>query len=217
MVACPICELADQIVRQPFGDVYFVECDRCGKFHAARELVDDLPAWLRTNPSARQIMSQLIKLSDRPLGQASRPYTNYDLEAALKMHVPATVDEQASNLLLSVARRVTDAGKGIKVSLEELQSEIRSMSREGVAYLLRELQNEALLTWQGEPSINFSSSKKPETLQLTFEGWRKAGLLKSSNANSKTAFMAMKFGEVELDKLVAGDLNRTGIAGGRFI
>src|SRR5262249_55928745 len=66
----------------------------------------------------------------------------------------------------------------------------------GIKWLIDYLVNEKLL--------DAGPASKPEEmhLQLTMSGWRKYAELKERRIESRTAFMAMKFGDPELDSVV---------------
>jgi hypothetical protein len=67
----------------------------------------------------------------------------------------------------------------------------------GMLWLLDHLKQEALLEHSGPPGGNLTCSVK-----LTMRGWKKYDELNRVQVNSRTAFMAMKFGDAQLDQVV---------------
>jgi hypothetical protein len=62
-----------------------------------------------------------------------------------------------------------------------------------------------LLT-QGEVTRYFKHRGDPDegmNFSLTFDGWQRYEALKHAQVESRTAFMAMKFGDEELDRVVS--------------
>jgi hypothetical protein len=69
----------------------------------------------------------------------------------------------------------------------------------GIEWLLTHLADEKLLNAK---IMGPDAWSRDYRLQLTMRGWEKYAQLKQTRINSRTAFMAMKFGDIQLDDMV---------------
>src|SRR5436190_180815 len=67
----------------------------------------------------------------------------------------------------------------------------------GAEWVLDHLRQTGVLSY----IANGAAENRSYTVQLTMHGWEKYAALKRMQVNSRTAFMAMKFGDTVLDKV----------------
>jgi hypothetical protein len=102
--------------------------------------------------------------------------------------------EQADNLIRYVGRRCGGPGERVVLIPDPDGFIFGTKSLEGFVFILDFLMAKGLLT--GSVSTGGAAS-----VVLTFEGWRRLDELERSVSDSRTAFMAMKFGRPHTDTL----------------
>jgi hypothetical protein len=110
--------------------------------------------------------------------------------------------QQVDSLILWIGDHQPSPAEPARTSVPEISAWI------GAAFKPINLPNDAL-TWllneKGVDSVVKSRNSgflKPLELQLTMAGWQRYEALKHAQVESRTAFMAMKFGEDELNQVV---------------
>jgi hypothetical protein len=109
--------------------------------------------------------------------------------------------EQAQNLLLWLGKAAEASDSFVTESCEALQAIIGARKPESVYYVTTHLAKQGLISYDRTDS---SKSTPPLRFQMTFEGWGRYDQLMHESAESRIAFMAMKFGQPELDAIVEG-------------
>jgi hypothetical protein len=208
MKNCPVCSLPNQDVQND-SSISHVSCLRCGEYKASRELMDDLPKEAASEPLAKTALSEYIRHSRRP--PSSSPFKSSDIFVALRQYSKRPPTYQADQLLLYVADRASDSGTVVSVNPEAVLSEIRAIDLETVANIVKSLVSANLLINSSIYHMAASNQEQIEHFgcQLTFDGWKKVEELRFVARSSKIAFMAMKFGDAELDKIVDEHLRPT--------
>ena len=205
MMECPVCGLLNQDTQKVDSSIW-VSCMRCGDFKITEELRDDLPSDEMRYPYLRIKLSHFIRRNQRPRNGETPPYDQKDLETSIDEYVAPNPAEQADDLLLWVAEKTTESGSWVNFALEEVQSVIRSLSTDNVWYICTSIETEEAIKLN--PSV-LNGSIRTYQAQITFRGWRRVEEIRGLRKNSKTAFIAMKFGEVELDNLLENEIRRT--------
>ena len=106
---------------------------------------------------------------------------------------------QANNLLLWLGNSLTGSDETIVIPCESIQAIIGSHRVEGVYYIANHLQNRKLISFD---RTDKSKSAPPLEFQMAFDGWREFEELKQESSESRTVFMAMKYGDEELNKMI---------------
>jgi nucleoside 2-deoxyribosyltransferase len=110
--------------------------------------------------------------------------------------LPPSPAEQADNLVRLIGNRQPSPAECITIPEPEVSSSIgMAIGNEGLFWLLRQPQVDRLVE-------NHASQSGPDRLLLTFEGWQRYEALKRADVESRKAFMAMKFGDDELNRAV---------------
>jgi hypothetical protein len=200
---CPVCGTAAKV--EAFGPDTKVECERCGKFALANSLGMDLPQWLGGQPVRAALMSHAIRRAQPSPGDnrvlAISPKT---VESYWHDRTLPTPGEQADDLILWLGDNQENATTPI-VGKEVALDAWLGMALPKVAGGATGLR---WLAGAMEPDTN-----KPKNflhafvsgtarLQLTLDGWARCQGLKLKRIDSRTAFMAMKFGDPELNAMV---------------
>ena len=136
-------------------------------------------------------------------GQQVKIYIR-SLDDFLKGSLPSVI-EQANNLLHHFATSTKELGKTIRFSApEEWIGRTGAQSKEGVLALFEFLHESGLLKEEGSTLNSYAFS-------ITVKGWQHHEELQKQATDSTKAFMAMQFGEAELDTIV-DDIFRPAVA-----
>ena len=191
---CPICERS--ATSQGIGDLKTrFECVRCGTFDMGRATIDDLPAmsrgWDQDTWSAR--LSHAVR---RMQVGGDTPFLTMEiLQRLYEQYELPTVAEQADNLLLLVGdelrHRPAAYSRWGPERLWKLVATIGARDNSDAGYVAEELAK------LGE--IEAGYIKDDWRLRPTFKGWQHYHELKQRVVESRVAFMAMPFGDDELD------------------
>jgi hypothetical protein len=205
MPNCLVCETPDATGSNPgVGDFFRIDCKRCGEFDISGTATAMLSSAFTEGVHRRALMSHTIRrmigiqTGSRPPMIVSDKLENY--WPTDRLPTPST---QADQLILLSGDSQLSPEDPIRFAGHFLNAWVgTSLTRpdhphEGVEWLLTHLADEKLLQSHIEPgAVRFYR------LQLTMRGWETYAKLKETRANSRTAFMAMKFGDAMLDDMV---------------
>jgi hypothetical protein len=189
---CPVCKTSLTAFYEP--DTY--DCPRCGKFILTGSLQAELPSKLSGGIYRRALMSHKLRRMARD-GQPPPKISTYTVDSFWTDEVMPTPAKQADDLILWIGDNQISQEKPVRVGEYSFLSAWvgTSLDDEGavfrdaaISWLLRYLEEEKLL--------------EESKLQLTMAGWNRYGELKKRRVESRTAFMAMKFGDPTLDAVV---------------
>lgn len=207
---CPICTLSLE-ERGGDGDVYQYRCKRCGAF----QLSGTARAMLGREFSAdddvnRAVLSHAVR---KMQSGGEWPLLSSDTYKQILQHgaLPKPA-EQANNLLLWLGKAADASDATVTVSCEELQAIVGGRRPESVYYVASHLQSRGLITYDRTDS---SKATPPLKFMMLFEGWARYEDLLRETVESRTAFMAMKFGDAELNAVVE-DVFRPAVAATGF-
>ena len=124
-------------------------------------------------------------------------YTN-TVDEILKRPLP-TPTEQADLLVRWIAENVNGPGETVEVNPLEHGAIIGSKSKDGFLFVLRHLANAKLVP--GDPTATMKHGDRTD-VTLSFKGWEHYESLLKGRETYRKAFMAMKFGDSTLDKMV---------------
>jgi hypothetical protein len=194
---CPICSTPDlsEFPTNKNGIGYY--CHRCGRYVLARSAESALPAWHDQHPSLASVLSHNIRLQQRD-GSTTPLITTHNIEPLLDERL-APPGEQQDALILWAGAHQRSPQEWAKEKPPALGALIG-------AHKVREHDAEGGLIWllnRGDLTL-FEHSTEGEyvRIMLTMKGWERYSALYRAMIESSTAFMAMKFGEAELDALV---------------
>lgn len=191
---CLICktELIAKPEQPDEGQAY--ECPLCGKYLMSTN-TEKMIRRYTYNEEQIAILSHSIR---KMQGQYPLPGIYPDLiKAFLKNPLP-DINEQANNLIIWIAENSSPGEKPF-VQPSTHQSIIGAKNPEGFAFILKHLFNRGLLDGNlaeamGAPGRAYAN--------LTFNGWEYYNQLKRGAIDSRKAFMAMEYGDSQLDKIV---------------
>lgn len=192
---CPVCDSPlSSFEPNPDGrDATAYSCPRCGKFMLTGSLVSTLPHLHSIDLDAGAKLSHAIR---RAQEQAEPVLLNTDTaEAVVKRPLP-TPCEQADLLVRWLADKVPGPGETVPVEFNTHLSIIGSKSPAGFIFVLDHLRDTGLVT---ENQSEIPRDSDCAFVTLSFKGWEHYEKLKKGSVVYRKAFMAMKFGDEQLN------------------
>jgi hypothetical protein len=198
--ACPVCDLRlKEIAEHPDGrDATFFSCPLCGDFILSRTLIACLPHTLQTNKDASAKISHALRTMQ--FINKGAELNTYTVDEILKRPLP-TPREQADLLIRWLAENVEGPGETVWVEPATHRSIIGAKSDEGFGLILRYLFEAGLV--EGSLSEAMGTPGRAH-VTLSFKGWDYYEQLRRGGATYRKAFIAMKFGDQILDKVLVG-------------
>jgi hypothetical protein len=194
---CPVCEEAGcsktpRTKADPFGYERAYDCPRCGRFILSDFLNGDLVA---LSSGQRAILSHRLRRQQRA-GSAPPSILKNNLPQ-LDDPLPAPA-EQADNLILWIGDHQPLPAEYAEVPLSEVSAWIGAAitpnnPNSTLGWLLDQDEVKRLVE-----TLNLSG----ELLRLNMAGWQRYETLKHAQVESRTAFMAMQFGDADFNRVV---------------
>jgi len=143
------------------------------------------------------ILSYAIKKSQKD-GQIPL----FDLESIKKIlqnSLPRPTD-QINNFILWLGDNAPLLGESIDIHIPILQAEIAVATQDGFRAIIKYLLDKKLV--EGKQWAGTLDTAPGYKLALTLDGWERYEDLKIGKASNKRAFMAMQYGNQELDEII---------------
>ncbi|HMN28721.1 MAG TPA: hypothetical protein PKE45_11280, partial [Caldilineaceae bacterium] len=194
---CPVCSsLLKNSRPKPGGrDATFFSCPLCGEFVLSDSLIATLPHTLQTHNDAAAKISHALRTMQQ-LNKGAEFYTT-TVDAVLKQPLPRP-REQADLLIRWLAENIDGPGETKWIEPGTHSSIIGAKTPEGFALILRHLFDTGLVTGNLE---TYSTPGRAHAT-LSFNGWEYYEKLRQGGTTYRKAFVAMKFGDTDLDKLL---------------
>lgn len=176
------------------------DCIRCGRFLLSDTCRSVLPAMHDQHSHLASVLSNFIRLQQ---GKGVPPtITTYLADRFVAGELcPPTPLELRDRLIVwigdhqrSLVERARATRSEVAASIGAYKMKGRGEAEDGFQWLLQQLQSEEFFL------LNETSSEIQAELRMS--GWALYQQLKLGEENSRTAFMAMKFGERELNEIV---------------
>lgn len=196
---CPICKslLGDNENRYPkTGDNEYFNCSRCGEFILSGSILQRLVAHQLLNDDQEKIA--VLSHSIRKMqGNGEIPYLDsYLVDQLLLNHLP-NLSEQINNLILWLGKE-TNPGESTIIDAALHQSIMGAKTPSGFSFVVKHLISKGLI--EDTPDMGVNDSIIIDTI-LTFDGWGYFDQINRGALTSKKAFMAMKYGDPDLDQI----------------
>jgi hypothetical protein len=197
---CLVCGSAiTPSAHQRFMHTY--NCPRCGPWSLNLVHPDLLTVklgnWDQTSIHLRSHLSHIIRRQQR--SDAGWVQVPLELEIwHLELPLPSS-QEQLDRLIVAVGDNQPSNAQIASIPADALSAFIgtkitRPASNAGLLWLLTQQEAQKLFDHQGQ--------ERAALLRLSMEGWQRYEALKRAQVESRTALMAMKFGDAELDRAV---------------
>ncbi len=178
-----------------------IKCPRCGDFHLTRDGYSFLIN-KKLNQSERNILSYWVRNKSREAEQANN---SENFKNALDEAYLPSPNEQADNLLVWISDRTANMGDYVYIDPYVTGSDIGAFGFNSCAAIFVELREHGYLSGQliTFPKNNSEwMSDKAVKAALTLSGWKRVDEIRRGNSESKIVFMAMQFGDIQLDAVV---------------
>jgi hypothetical protein len=192
---CPICQTGADETERPGGrDSHFFKCPNCGGFEIAGTALSTLPKHVK-DPVDAACLSHWVRR-----GQSLKEPVFIGSETAekiLKAWSLPNPSEQADLLVLWLGDEIKAPGRAARISRKNDRARLGCVNPEGVEFILNALKDEGLISL----GRGYEGQEGSIEVALTFGGWRRFEELKRGPATlSRRAFMAMQFGNLDLDR-----------------
>lgn len=197
---CPICRSMDgrepTIVPIPGFDRSRVSCSACGEFIISRTAMVD--GHRSSDEQARALSHDLRWKTE--LGSEPPLLMTNNIEIALKSASLPSIPEQVDNVLAYLALKLRHAGRAYKSIDPAFTSAAGAIDMVAARSLAKEMVRGGYLS-----GTDASTLGGPDVIQIspTLHGWVRAGELAKGRTSEPFAFMAMKYGDEELETCVA--------------
>lgn len=176
--------------------VFHVTCPRCGQYQI--DYVAKAYLNVQLDPTKVAVLSHAIRKMQRT---TDIPVLDQQTVARILQNPLPKPAEQQNSFILWLGDNSLGLGEKIDVDSLIIQAEIGARSQHGVRTIVDHLVDTNLvlqtkMAGVGGQSLNWK-------LALSMEGWEYYEDLKRGGISSRKAFMAMKYGDPELDEIVA--------------
>lgn len=201
MTPCPVCctEIEDDKIQyEPGTRSSFFPCPLCGDFFLYKPTHSNLPDVLRQNRDASAKISHAISRMQK---NSQPPFLDREaIKRILEKPLPKP-SEQADLFIRWLAEKLDGPGDTIPAKPAKHKSIIGAKSDEVFSLVLEHLIEVGLVK---KPSSQTLEERRiaGTVVTLSMKGWDYYENLKLGGAIYRKAFMAMKFGDLRLEKIV---------------
>jgi len=199
---CPVCE-SELKEKRPSGLFNGYDCPRCGRFVLHEDIEFKLQylcgmQYGKKDPKKISIISYAIRKMQEAEDQKSIwPNINEQLISAILKNPLPGLNQQLNNMILWIGKK-TNPGEKVKIDVTVHQSIMGAINREGFGFVLEQLKDQGLI----EGTLVWDSIRCEIETKLSFIGWKYYRELEKESVDSRKAFMAMEYGDKELDEIV---------------
>lgn len=209
MTECPVCNSTLKRF-EARGERSFYECPRCGPYSLSYEAEQDLDGYLSRGENSRARLSHaLYHMTKR---EQWALVTTALLQNILDSTELPRPQGQLENLILWLGEAQPNMGATIEAE-ENAIAAVGVVDLSSLAFLGSQAIDAGLL--KGKVTQYVDGSYHIYSLQLTLAGWQLFENLQRGKSNSRIAFMAMQFGDEELDRIYK-DYFKIGVAATGF-
>lgn len=199
---CPICDWSvGTSVRLDESGSALVDCTRCGKFGLSAGARLTLHGLVQ-NSKNRPLISHAVRAAQT---NSERPLFDSDTLRAISEKSLPLPKEQSDFLLRMIADQSQTPGEVVFLETLKVEAVIGASSARGVLFVLKHLTDEGLITTPGQSwdSVLDRPTGQDYKAQvwLTMKGWERIENIRRPGPYRK-AFMAMKFQEPDLERLL---------------
>lgn len=200
---CPVCLTPGIPISAPVADYFDVDaigCPRCGQFLVSGtvKIVLENLVLQRTINNSRLSHALRLQYDAQPIPM---PFLRQDMDLQPFRQDLSHISphEQLDNLILWIGKNQPSPHEWIHSDTHALGARIGASigadaSEGGVSWLISEFKDLGLFT--------FERGNLHPRFRLRPQGWIRFGELSRRTVNSRTAFMAMKFGDSQLDQVL---------------
>lgn len=188
---CPLCSLPLAAPVKPYRDrdASSYTCSRCGTYGLTGSAEASLPHIAGEDPAKLGLLSHLVRRMQRG---AEPPLLATDyIEQLIKENAPPSPVEQVQNLVLWLGRTLPAPGQLVSLSSQEHRAIVGATTDDNFYWLLKTVIDQGII----DGSLHSGGARGT----LSFDGWELYQKLTQEAVQSRTAFVAMPFGDSLLD------------------
>lgn len=191
---CPVCEeeLNQELKELSGRNVVRFSCANCGTFDTS-DVANSLVIGLGQNPIKRAVLSYSL----RKMQASGTPYLNESLLKKIIEKPLPTLPEQCDNLILWLGNSLSFGGHRIWINPQTHRAVLGAVNAFAFGQVIRHLVKQDLI----EVDMRDNGLYAAHTT-LSVDGWAYYEKLRRNNPQSRVAFMAMQYGNQDLDRLV---------------
>lgn len=183
---CPVCS---KPAKEKSGrdDVYSYSCKVCGRFSITQNALHKLESEAsseRTTAVISHAIRRMQKLNKKP------EIDSKILNSILENNYLPSPSEQADNFILWLGDKIDIPGNYLELDPAKQRSIIGSVNERSYIFIINHLKKRGLL-----------HNTKRDQVVLSFEGWNEYNRLRRRSPDGHKAFMAMPFGDDQIDKM----------------
>lgn len=199
-ITCPVCDNTLDTA-QAGGDRLYYGCPRCGRYCLTGTARAILPDLLPLAQGWAKLSHALRKMERRGRDDC---LSSEALKSLVQNSRPPSAKEQLNNFIEWLGTTQEEPGTSLPLGLDTIGS-TGAASPEGMRFIVKHAIHAGLIS--GEGVADFLEGIGGEA-SLTLAGWSYFEELQRGRVDSTTAFMAMKFGDTQLDALYADYLKK---------
>lgn len=193
---CPVCHTELRKVESR-GDRYFFECLRCGPYSLSGTARVVLAEHLsREEGVATKVSYALYRMTKQ---EPWAMLTSDLVESIIRNTELPRPLEQLDNLVLWLGDKQSNMGAAVAISDDAIAA-TGAVDSISVGFLVSQAVDVGLIS--GIVKRVISGEYLIPSIQLTLRGWERFEVLQRGKASGRNAFMAMPFGNAELDNIV---------------
>lgn len=202
--ACPVCEWQSEIQEAMLDSEhnFYITCPRCGQYQA--DYVTKGYLNLEEFKSKSAILSHAIRKMQK---NDLFPVINLASAKRIIQNSLPKPSEQMNNFMLWLGDHLPSLGDKVHVYNLVMQAEIGARTQEGtdkiVDYLIEKKWIESTNIFPDGAFDDDVKTAQEFEMSLTMEGWEYYEKLRQGRSASRRAFIAMKFGDSDLDYVLA--------------
>ncbi len=203
---CPVCN--SDVEKPTYYDshgtsMHSYSCPRCGNFDLQYNFSHKLPMLLNNDIKKITVLSHWIRtryevIAKEPPDEQFYRKTiilNEELVDTIIKRQPPNPVEQANNIIRWLGKKIEAPGEDFRLEPAKHQSIMGAITSIEFMWIIKHLIKSGIL----EGTLTMDPSAE---VTLSFEGWQYYEELKRGAIESRKAFMAMKYGEEQLEKIV---------------
>lgn len=193
MTSCPLCKMELMRPMRENGDRVDVLCENCLGYDVSRSMLALLEKG-EFSTGQRAIVSHAIRRSGtHPL------VTTHFADSVLANSKLPSASELLDNLLLHVSGELHAPGEVMTLPAASLRAVLGTLSATGVRWAIEQAMGLGLLEGEVIRTIGPDDQYQVIEVTLSVSGWARVEALLREAKDSRKVFMAMKFGDPELD------------------
>lgn len=192
---CPVCKTV-LIKLESRGDKYFFECAQCGPYSLSGTVYSVIQGKVgRTKDGSAKLSHALYRMTRK---EQWAMLTSELLENILVNGNLPRPNEQLENLIMWLGENQSNIGDAIEIGHQSIAA-VGTANMGSIGFLTSQAIDAGLI--DGEVIKSMGGGCIILSAQLTLKGWKQFDELQRGKSTSRMAFMAMQFGDKELDRI----------------